>query len=451
MADLHRKDEDLKMSDIAETVAGFVGEAATDDPKLRTKARILLVDALTLAISAREVPGISQLVDSLSTGTGTHSVWMTGDHVGAGDASLVNGICTHARFQDDTDMTSWSHPASFVIPSAVAAAEGAGATLASLLDGLVVGYAVAEWSGGDSVVARDVVGRGFRGSPTFGPLASCAAACRILDLPRDQIAHAIRAAAPLGRGTLHSVGAGGEDWRLHNGSAARDGLTAALAAAAGMQGGVMALEGPNGFLSAYAGRSEPPPRWFEPPDADSVLAVWHKALPTLGDNMAAALAAAAMHERLGTRTVEAVTVRINDLFAVYPGVDREPPYETFVQALASARFAVARCLLSGTIRFSDYVDALDDRRTVEIADRTELIGDPALDYTEAEVVVHSKEGDLSVSTSELPRTLFYRDEEEAIHAATELLGERGRRLAERVLGAEPHELASTVIAEAVAA
>jgi len=439
------------MSDIADNVASFVGEAVADDPKLRSKARILLVDALALAISAREVAGITRLVDSLSSGTGTHSVWMTGDYVGAGDAALVNGICTHARFQDDTDMTSWSHPGSFVIPSAVAAAEGAGATLASLLDGLVVGYAVAEWSGGEGIVAKDVMRRGFRGSPTFGPLASCAAACRVLDLSRDQSAHAIRAAALLGRGTLHSVGAGGEDWRLHNGSAARDGLTAALAAGAGMQGGIEALEGPNGFLAAYAGRSEPPPRWLAPPNAESVLSVWHKALPTLGDNMAAALVTAIMHERIGSRTVDGVVVRMNDSFASYPGVDRKPPYTTFVQALASVQFAVARCLLSGTVRFTDYVDARDDRGTMEIADRTELIGDPALDYTEAEIVVHTKEGDLSVTTSELPRTLFYRDEEEAIRAATELLGERGRRLAERVLGAEPRELAATVIAEAVAA
>ena len=439
------------MSDIAESVAGFVGEAVADDPKLRSKARILLVDALALAISAREVAGITRLVDGLSTGTGTHSVWMTGDRVGAGDAALLNGICTHARFQDDTDMTSWSHPGSFVIPTAVAAAEGAGATLASLLDGLVVGYAVAEWSGGESVVAKDVMRRGFRGSPTFGPLASCAAACRVLDLSQDQVAHAIRVAAPLARGTLHSVGAGGEDWRLHNGSAARDGLTAALAAAAGMQGGIEALEGPNGFLSAYAGRSEPPPRWLAPPVADSVLSVWHKALPTLGDNMAAALVATVVHERIGSRTVDGVTVRMNDSFASYPGVDRKPPYTTFVQALASVQFAVARCLLSGTVRFTDYVDARDDRGTTEIANHTDLIGDPALDYTEAEIVVHTKEGDLSVTTSELPRTLFYRDEEEAIRAATELLGERGRRLADRVLGAEPSELAATVITEAVAA
>lgn len=439
------------MPDIADTVAGFVGEAVVEDPKLRSKARILLVDALALAISAREVEGITGLVNALSTGTGIHSVWMTGDLVGAGDAALVNGICTHSRFQDDTDMNSWSHPGSFVIPSAVAAAEGAGATMASLLDGLVVGYAVAEWSGGeDGVVAKEVVRRGFRGSPTFGPLASCAAACRVLDLSREQTAHAIRAAVLLGRGTLHSVGAGGEDWRLHNGSAARDGLTAALAAGAGMKGGVEAFEGPNGFLSAYAGRSEPPTRWLTPPEADSVLLAWHKALPTLGDNMAAALVATVMHERIGNRKIDGVTVRINNLFAQYPGVDREPPYATFVQALASLKFAVARCLLSGTVRLSDYADARDDRSTVEIADRTELIGDPGLDYTEAEIVVRTSEGDLSVTTSELPRTLFYRDEEEAIRAATELLGERGHRLAEKVLGAEPRELAATVIAEAVA-
>ncbi len=439
------------MSDIADTVAGFVGEAVADDPKLRSKARILLIDALALAIAAREVEGLTGLVNTLSTGAGTHSVWMTGDLVGAGDAALVNGICTHARFQDDTDMNSWSHPGSFVIPAAVAAAEGAEATMASLLDGLVVGYAVAEWSGGeDGDVAKEVVRRGFRGSPTFGPLASCAAACRVIGLSREQTAHAIRAAALLGRGTLHSVGAGGEDWRLHNGSAARDGLTAALAAGAGMQGGVDAFEGPNGFLSAYAGLSEPPKRWLSPPEADAVLLTWHKALPTLGDNMAAALVATVMHEQIGDRMIDGVTVRINNLFSQYPGVDRKPPYSTFVQALASLKFAVARCLLSGTVRLSDYTNARDDQSTIEIAERTELIGDPDLDYTEAEIVVHTEEGDLSVTTSELPKTLFFRDEKEAVRAATELLGERGHRLSETVLNAEPREPAAKVIAEAVA-
>ena len=439
------------MTDIAEMVAGFVGEAVADDPKLRSKARILLVDAVTLAVSARELEGIASLVDSLSGGAGNHLVWMTGDLLGAGDAALLNGICTHARFQDDTDMVSWSHPGSFVVPSAVAAAEGAGATLASLLDGLVVGYAVAEWSGGEGVVAKDVMRRGFRGSPTFGPLASCAAACRVLGLSRDETAHALRAAALLGRGTLHSVGAGGEDWRLHNGSAARDGLTTALAAGAGMQGGVGAFEGPNGFLKAYADRSEPPSRWLTPPIADSILSVWHKALPTLGDNMAAALVSTAAYERISSRTIDGITVRINDSFASYPGVNRKPPYATFVQALASVQFTVARCLLHGTVRLSDYADARADRDTVRIADRTELVGDPTLDYTEAEVTVHTGDGDLSVTTAELPKTLFYRDESAAIRAATDLIPGRGRRLAETMLGAEPSELAHDAIAEALAA
>lgn len=439
------------MPDIADTLASFVVEADADAPELRSKARILLADAISLAVGAREAPGVPRLVQGLSGGgSGEHLVWMTGEGTAsAGDAALLNGVCTHARFQDDTDMTSWSHPASFVIPAAAAASELADATLASVLDGIAVGYAILNWASAEGRVAEAVIQRGFRGSPTFGPLASCAAACRILGLTQEQSAHALRASALLGRGTLHSVGAGGEDWRLHNGGAARDGLTSALAAGAGMRGGTEAFEGPNGFLRAYAGRSEIPAPWRESPRVDSLLSVWHKALPTLGDNMAATLAATAAHEKVEGRTIEGVTSRINAAFASYPGVNRKPPYETFAQALASNQFVVARGLLSGTITLSDYDTARDDRRTTELASRVELVGDEALDYTEAEVVVHTPQGDISTTTSELPRTLFYRDDEEAIRASEELLGGAGKRLTERILGAETNEKAARVVGTAV--
>lgn len=431
---------------LTDDLGTFVAEHGFDDEQVREKARILLVDALALASAARSAPGL-EAVTGLAPGRGEYLVWMTGERLGASDAVLVNGTCVHARFQDDVEMSSWTHPASFVIPAVAAAAEHAQASFGQLLDGIIAGYATAAWMGAHGEVASKIIRNGFRPSPLFAPISSAAGAARALGLPAPETAHALSAAALVARGTLQSVGTGGDDWRLHNSCAARDGFTLALAAGAGMVSGRFALEGSSGFLNCYARTDEIPEAWQAPPDARSVLGVWHKAVPTLGDNMAVCLAAMELHRKLGDAKVLAIRIRMNKEFYNYPGTQAEAPFDTFTQALAAVRFVAARCLLRGTIDLQDYQDRTDEG-TVELSRRIEVEG-ADLDFIDAEISAETDQGTLSVNARDLPREVFFRDPEMARRAASRLLGDGGTELANTVLDADEAVPAKDVLEQAI--
>lgn len=433
--------------DRLDLVADFVADGDLLLRPARERARMLLIDALVLACAADTAPGGADMVE-LGVGTGRHRSWFSGAGLGPADAVQANAAATCARFQEDTDMGSWSHPGSFVVPSAVAAAVEAGASMGHLIDGLVVGYAVTSWLGGAGTVATAMMARGRRPSPTFAPAGASAAAARVLGLDRDRARNALAAAVLLGRGSLHSVGSGGEDWRLHNPGAARDGFLAALAAARGMETGGDALAGPLGFLWVLAGLEGPPAAWSRPPTADLVLDVWHKALPTLGDNMAVALVARELYGTLDGAVPDSVTVSMNGEFARFPGTQARPPYPSLTSALASVRFVTAQLLLNGQLTFDDY-ERRGDPAVTALADRIEVLADDALDFTDAVVTAEACGTTTRVTARQLPPTLFYRDADEQRRVADGILGAHGVALVDAVLDADESELAAVVVDSAL--
>ena len=418
--------------DLIAQATDFVADTAYPEAGVRDRARVLLADALSLALAADTVPGASALFE-LGVGSGDHLAWYGGRGLGAADAAQANAAAVCARFQDDTEMSSWSHPASFVVPAAVAAGIEAGASYGEVLDGLVAGYALTVWLGGGGQVALGMMRSGRRPSPNFGPAGACAAASRALGLDAEQTRNAVSGALLVGRGSLHSVGSGGEDWRLHNPGAARDGLVYALAARAGMTSGPGALEARHGYLAMFAGIEQVPDELRKPPAAEMILDVWHKALPTLGDNMAVALAARELHRRgVDGAALGHVTVHMNEHFANFPGTQTRPPYRSLTSALSSVRFVTAQLLLRGTLDFEDYARR-DDPEVCALADRIDVVADPQLDFTDARIDVSTPDGDQSCVAADLPRTLFYRDADEQRTVTEELLGEPGVALVDALV------------------
>src|SRR5690606_33008758 len=162
----------------------------------------------------------------------------------------------HAHFQDDTDHDSWTHRGSLVPPAIVALGEKQGASLEAVLSALVAGYSTINWLGRDGGVARKLIGRGFRTSPTFGTIAAAAGSAALLGLDADGAASAVSIAASNTGGTLEPVRAGSDEWRVQNGRAAQGGLIAACLAGKGVKGAPQALDGPKGFLATMAGMTE---------------------------------------------------------------------------------------------------------------------------------------------------------------------------------------------------
>ncbi|MCW2839997.1 MAG: hypothetical protein JWR55_1480 [Aeromicrobium sp.] len=421
----------------------FVAGAAFEDPRSRAYARILLADAVTLALAADTVPGSTELFE-LGAGTGDHVAWFSGHGLGAADAVQANAAAVCARFQDDTEMSSWSHPGSFVVPAAVAAGIETGATYGEVIDGLIAGYAMTVWLGGEGEVALAMMATGRRPSPNFGTGGAAAAASRAARLTPEQTAHAVSGALLVGRGSLHSVGAGGEDWRLHNPGAARDGLLYALAARAGMTAGPGALDATNGFLRMFAHLDDVPAALMQAPTEHMIRDVWTKALPTLGDNMAVALAARELHQRLAGAPVDQVTVRMNEHFARFPGTQTKPPYPSITSALSSVRFATAQLLTHGTLTFDDYARR-DDAAVGALADRLEVVPDIDLDFRDAVVTVTSGGVEHTCRASDLPDTHYFRDADEQRSVTRELLGDAGTRVVDAILDADESAPCSDVL------
>ncbi|WP_162801975.1 MmgE/PrpD family protein [Ornithinimicrobium murale] len=436
---------------LLENATAFVADETYNDSEVRARARVLLADAVTLALAADTVPGATELLE-LGVGAGEHAAWYSGNGLGAADAVQSNAAAICARFQDDTEMSSWSHPGSFVVPAAVGAAVETDRAYGELVDGLIAGYAMTVWLGGGGEVALGMMKSGRRPSPTFGPAGACAAACRAAGLNRQETLHAVSGALLVGRGSLHSVGSGGEDWRLHNPGAARDGLLYALAARAGMTAGSGALDSRHGFLSLSAGMTEVPVAMERPPHAGMVLDVWHKALPTLGDNMAVALAALELNRRglggIDLGKVDEVVVSMNEHFRNFPGTQTRPPYKTLTSALSSVRFVTAQLLVHGTLDFDDY-ERRDDPAVVSLAERVEVVPDEALDYLDGVVTVRAHGQEHTCRSADLPRTLFFRDANEQRRISESLHGPAGAALVDALVQADDSVPARKVVHEAI--
>lgn len=410
----------------------FIAECAqlSLDSPIDERARAALLDAIGLGLAGRSEQtvqayhSLAQPIVNLRAGC---RLWGDSTVVAVLDGVTGNAMATHARFQDDCDMTSWAHPGSLITPVAVGFGEALDTDLALVLRGLLCGYATLQWLGADEVVGRAVVERGFRASPTLGSIAAAATAGVLLRLDAAQARNAIAIAADITGGVLEPVRTGAADWRVQNATAAYRGALAALLAARGVDGPAQALEGATGFLPSFAGLTDIPPRWRQPPDPAAISTVWAKPYPTLGDNMAVVATVLAVRDELAPgEQVQAVTVHQNAHFASYPGTSFRGPFSRPAQAMASTAFATAATLLYGPLRYRIYRDGLADPQVAALIERIRVVPEPSYSYLDAMVELELAGGrHLRRSAAELPRTLFFRDRASATDAFTGLLREAG--------------------------
>lgn len=338
-------------------------------PDVADKASFCLLDTLGLAALAREESSVSMMDALLTDATGNNaaSVWNSGRRVPVADAVTANAIAVHAQFHDDTDYSSWTHPGSLVVPAAVSLGESRGASVADVVRAIAIGYDAIEWLGARDEVARGLIDRGIRTSPTLGTVGAAAAAAAILKLDRKQAANAIGIASSMTGGVLEPVRCGSDEWRVQNAHAARGGLLAAQLAQQGMQGAPQGLEGPKGLLRSLAGLDHIPEVWHESPDIRAILGVVAKPWATLGDNMSAVIAAQQLHRKgIDHARIRAVDIRIWRHFTEYPGTSYRGPFERVAQALASMAFGTAAMLVYGEVEYDKPLHHRNDSRILRL-------------------------------------------------------------------------------------
>lgn len=352
-------------------LGAFVADSARQEllPDVADKAAFCLLDTIGLAALAHDERSVV-MMEALLTGTDdahAATVWTSGRRVAVTEAVTTNAIAVHAQFHDDTDYSSWTHPGSLVVPIAVALGESRRAGISDVLRAIAVGYNAIEWLGARDKVARALIDRGIRTSPTLGTVAAAATAAAMLQLDQAQATSAIGIASGITGGVLEPVRCGSDEWRVQNAHAARGGLLAAQLAQQGMQGAPQGLEGPKGLLRSLAGLQEVPAVWQSLPDVRAILGVVAKPWATLGDNMSAVIAAQLIHAHgVDAARIRSVDIHIWRHFTEYPGTSYRGPFDRVPQALASMAFGTAAMLVYGEVEYDKPLHHRHDQQILRL-------------------------------------------------------------------------------------
>jgi 2-methylcitrate dehydratase PrpD len=396
-------------------VARCVGEPLA--PEVAQRAAACLLDVIALTLMAREertFRAMRAAVTPVPRQEGTARIWADGMHVVLSEAVTANALGAHAHFHDDSDHPSWSHPGSLIVPLAVSLGEATGAPLDSVLRAIAAGYATLEWMGADEQVARPLIARGIRTTPTLGTIGAAATAAVSLKLDRTQAINAMAMSACITGGILEPVRSGSDEWRAHAAQAARGGLLAAQLARGGAVGAPDALEGPKGFLRALAGLDAAPPRWARDPDPAAILRAIAKPWAALGDNCPAVAAAELVRRDVDPQKIKCVTIRIWRPYSEYPGTAFAGPFERTVQALASTTFCVAAMLAYGKLEYDIPEQHRQDPAILRLVQASVI--EPHDDtHMDASVALELADGTRHERASkEAPQTIFFHDRATAV-------------------------------------
>jgi len=239
---------------LAEQLVDFVAATREDAlaPALLDAASIYVLDLAAVALAGSTAdstrPVLALVRETSSRGEAT--VYGTGRVASAADAALANGTMAHALELDDDHRIGTVHPGAVVVPAALAACEAAGASGATLLRGVLLGYEVmcriGEAFGGRQFYT------GFHPTGTCGVFGAAVAAGVAFGLDRVALVRALGIAGTQASGLAEWRTDGSWIKRLHPGRAAQSGVLAARLARHGFTGPATILEGPSGFLQAFS-------------------------------------------------------------------------------------------------------------------------------------------------------------------------------------------------------
>jgi hypothetical protein len=234
--------------------AAFVANLTYDalPPEVVDRAKGVTLQALSSALIARDMPASRQALTLMqeeeASGSGAATVLCHGERLTKAGAAFVNAEMIFAGGKWDT-FRMLTHPGIAILPSALAAAEIAGASGKEFLTAVAAGYEVMERMAAEFIPT--VMSRGFHAGPVFGIFGAAVAAAKLQGLDEHQIHSAIAQCVNLAAGNLEGARSGGRS--LREGGAVRNALLAVALAKHGTPGGETTLEGEAGFYHAYAG------------------------------------------------------------------------------------------------------------------------------------------------------------------------------------------------------
>jgi 2-methylcitrate dehydratase PrpD len=226
--------------------------------QVKRQARLSLVDYLGCALlgsTRKQAKQIRDIVEELG-GAPQATVVGWGHKTSVTYAGLVNGVLGSASLLlEDTAAESFAHPGVNVVPAALAAAEYVSATGADLVLGIVAGYEVSMRVG--AAAGWRTFKKGWHPRGAFNVFGAAAAAGKLLGLATSDEFCALLGLAGTQASGLVEPSSPYDGWFLLSGSAAQDGIMAALLARQGWSAGCAVIEGVRGYLQAVAATPTP--------------------------------------------------------------------------------------------------------------------------------------------------------------------------------------------------
>jgi 2-methylcitrate dehydratase PrpD len=219
------------------------------------RAKQCLIDYLGCAILGHTYPHAPKLVSTIRELKGGEQAAIIGfgDRTTVTYAALVNGAMGSTQL-DDTCLASLGHPAVGVMPSVLSVGEWKHKSGRDAITAIVTGYELAMRVG--AAIGAETFKRGWHPRGGVNVFGSAAAASILLNPTSiDEVCHSLSLGGTQASG-LNEASFFYDGWHLLSGSAAQDGVLAAILAHAGYTAGCTILEGPQGYVQAVSPKSD---------------------------------------------------------------------------------------------------------------------------------------------------------------------------------------------------
>jgi 2-methylcitrate dehydratase PrpD len=397
---------------MAEFIAGLAYERIPAEVIARIK--LLILDSLGCALYGTQLPWSRILMTTLGSldASTACAVWGTERRLSAPHAALMNGALVQSFELDDVHRAGVLHVGAVTLPALIAVAElRGGMTGRDFLRAAVAGYEIGPRVG--LCMGPEHIGQGWHSGATVGVFSAAAGAAAGLALTSDETVHALGIAGTQAAG-LMAAQYGAMVKRMHAGRAAQSGLYGALLAEAGFTGIVDVFESQYGGFCTTFSRSHDRFRLAELTaglgERFETMGVALKFYSCVGSNHTALDAVRAIAARHPFRPEDVAKIVVHGSQATVDHVGW--PYRP--QGLTSAQmnlpFCIATLILEGDAFVEEFTDAaVTDPRRIAIADKVEVLHDPAITARGAKfrhmvrVETHFADGTREAETVEAPR------------------------------------------------
>ena len=294
---------------------------------------------------------------------------------GATAAALANGVAGHAHDFDDTNFTLLGHPSVPLLAASLAAAEVEPSDGSAVALAYITGFEVATAIG--AAVNPAHYERGWHATSSIGTLACAAAAAKVFAFDVETTRTALGIAASLASGLKENFGSMTKPF--HAGHAARNGVWAAMLAREGLTSSETALDGPQGYLSAFGGASNVDAalqglgqRWQLLESGIAVkpypsCALTHSAIDALIDLRA--------RHHLDPDQISQIEVGVT---RVVPTVLIHPRPVTALERKFSMEFCAAAALADGQVTLDTFAEGPPTPAVEKLMSRVSMVVDPTV-------------------------------------------------------------------------